>query len=248
MKIKQKCYDKMHHAASFHYTIWNENYYVSGATWIHIHCKLSNQIQSYRVWSNGKWHYIIHIFKSTQTITVVIAYFVSALSFDAWGLEYSVEMYSVLLSQETFLACCRALKYTTRVSNTIVYRIFNLFESDCCASSSSSKASSAWSSGPVNIHRMNDFVHMLTFCTQIKSWLNYKSDYTPPCSWLEYVSGNIRSIGTPKSISVKRSCLWFRSKLVEVYWMYLKWKDRRTMITFQHFSQTSVAQMDKTKI
>ena len=28
---------------------------------------------------------------------------------EEWGLEYSVDMYSVLRSQDTFLACCFAL-------------------------------------------------------------------------------------------------------------------------------------------
>ena len=35
--------------------------------------------------------------------------FVSAPSAEEWGLANSVEMYSVLLSQDTFLACCLAL-------------------------------------------------------------------------------------------------------------------------------------------
>ena len=37
------------------------------------------------------------------------AHLVSALSLEPWDLANSVEMYSVLLSHETFFACCLAL-------------------------------------------------------------------------------------------------------------------------------------------
>ena len=39
-----------------------------------------------------------------------LTHLVSAPSPEEWGLAYSVEMYSVLLSQDTFLACCLALR------------------------------------------------------------------------------------------------------------------------------------------
>lgn len=47
------------------------------------------------------------------------------------------------------------------------------------------------------------------------------ADGSPLGSWLEYVSGRMRSMGTPRSTSVSSSCLWLRSKLVGLYWMNL---------------------------
>ena len=62
-----------------------------------------------------------------------------------WGLANSVEIYSVLLNQDTFLACCLALDYPCRWY-TSCKRDKNkeyLFDSGCCTTSSSKSASSA---------------------------------------------------------------------------------------------------------
>ena len=44
-----------------------------------------------------------------------------------------------------------------------------------------------------------------------------KSKITLPPGFIAYVSGSMRSIGTPRSMSVKSSCLLFRSNDVGLY-------------------------------
>lgn len=84
----------------------------------------------------------------------------------------------------------------------------DLFDSGCGITSSSSNASSAGSNIPKNDKEKNNSILLYIYIIeQINNTICIKNSISPVSSLLAYVSGRMRSIGTPRSTSVRTSCL-----------------------------------------
>lgn len=150
----------------------------------------------------------------SNTHNITASHFVSALSPVLWGLANSVEIYSVRLSQDTLLACWRALE-REGVSYWVLWPVTNLLDSGCWTISSSKSASSV----RLKAAAVTAIIKLVLGGGGVSCGDEMQN--LPFGPELAYVSGRIRSIGTPKSTSVRSSCLWLRSKLVGLYWINL---------------------------
>lgn len=108
-----------------------------------------------------------------------------------------------------------------------------LFELDGAWMSSSSSFSSAGSNNTDNLNRLVELTHKRLIWTY---HVNNTNDVFLLVGSMRYVSGLMRSIVTPRSGSVRRSCLCCFSKEVALYWTNLHQKKQQQKKTFGYFS------------